>query len=177
MGWRHRSGPDQANPCGQLVLSARVTSARRSADRPRSTIDERRRQWLKANPRVSSSLTSSAAVRDQQASHLRPRTRQFVQGRSPRRPRKVGATPCQLSGPSRVMRHNGPESEGGRARHGGSRRVASRRPQRGAARGDLREHGADCETHRGRVWVPFRPENIPKWNYAIVETHKISEGP
>jgi hypothetical protein len=54
--------------------------------------------------------------------------------------------------------------------------VASRRPLRGAARGDLREHCDDRETHRGRVCLPFRPRERPQWNYAIGETRKISEG-
>jgi uncharacterized membrane protein len=65
------------------------------------------------------------------------------------------------------MRHNGPESEGGRARHGGSRRVAL---------GVVREERL-VATFENTVLIA-RPiedvfaflsdlENVPKWNYAI----------
>jgi hypothetical protein len=49
--------------------------------------------------------------------------------------------------------------------------------QDGAAGGHLREHRDDREADRGGAWVLSDFENVPKWNYAISETRKASQGP
>jgi hypothetical protein len=51
------------------------------------------------------------------------------------------------------------------------------RRQEGAAGGQPREHRDDQEADRAGIWVPSDFENLPRWNYAIVETHKVSQGP
>jgi hypothetical protein len=53
----------------------------------------------------------------------------------------------------------------------------SARRQKGAAGGHLRQHRADPEADRGGAWIPHRLREHPQWNYAVVETHKVSQGP
>jgi hypothetical protein len=62
----------------------------------------------------------------------------------------------------------------------GLRPVVDEAPYRVASwrrRGAVLERDHDRAIPARRVRVRRRPENVPQWNYAIVETHETSEGP